>query len=641
VGTLDSFIANQDRRARFSVRPRPLRALPPVAGLLAGAAEVDITPPPGMPKAGYSKNAHDGDGFRTRLRARVVHLRAGTTSIAIVQCDLLGGSAVVQHLVADAIADRTDIPLAGLMIGATHTHAGPGQFLGNNFYNRFASNRPGFDPAWTQFLVDRIADACIRAYEQRMPARLAIGTTELRGLTRNRSLDPYVQNDTVTDKRQDPQRKFVSVNPELHVLRVDSAAGDPIAATVVFSVHGTGISHHTLEYNADVWAYIIDALARRVGSGPVLGAIEGTHADVAPAIRPGLAGHLEAKRIGHGIGACAADLYDALSPKLSDDIALGCGFREVDLAVDRTITNADGTRVTLPRRPAAGAALVAGATENTTPVISKLPPFRPGMPKPRWGRNDEHAQKWVIGSRWGQPLVIPLEHFPHVIPFQVLRIGAHTIVGLPYEVTTESGRRIASEVGNENVPDTKVIVSSVANEYTGYVTTPEEYTRQFYEGGHTIYGPNTLAFLAAHSARLARDVEANTNVSDPLTERTFDVKAKRYLAAPTHETVERRFATAARFTDPTRTEDAFWEIEWLDAAPGDLTWHEPLVHVVDEAGTTVADDQRGALDVTYLGVTNAGHRYRTRWYDPAFGPAHRFVLAANAGRPQLTSPPFD
>jgi neutral ceramidase len=631
VGVLDAFLDGRARRAQFAVRPRAVAALPPVDGLLAGAAEVDITPPPGMPKAGYSKNAHDGDGFRTRLRARVVHLRAGTASLAIVQCDLLGGSAVVQHLVADAIADRTDIPLAGLMIGATHTHAGPGQFLGTNFYNRFASNRPGFDPAWTQFLVDRISDACIRAYETRVPAQLALGTTEVRGLTRNRSLDPYVHNDTVDDKRQDPQRKFVSVNPELHLLRVDGAAGDPIAATVVFSVHGTGISFHTREYNADVWAYIVDAMANRLDARTVIGTIEGTHADVAPAIRPGLAGHIEAKRIGHGIGARAADLYDTLGDRLTSAVELGCGFREVDLATEREIDS-----VKLPRRPAVGAALVAGATENTTPVISLLPPFRPGMPKPAWGRTDEHAQKWVIGSRWGQPLVVPLAHFPHVIPVQVLRVGAHTIVGLPFEVTTESGRRIAATVG-----DGKVIVSSVANEYTGYVTTPEEYARQYYEGGHTLYGPNTLAFLAAHSARLARDVAAGSVVSDPVPERSFDVKVRQYYAAPTHEPVTRRFLTAARFTDPTKTEDAFWEIEWLDVAPGDLAWHEPLVSIVDEAGATVADDQRGRIDVTYLGVTSGGHRYRTRWYDPAFGPAHRFVLAANAGQPQLASPPFD
>src|SRR4051794_8515127 len=93
------------KRARFSVHPASPAALPNVDALLAGAVAVDITPPPGMPKAGYSANAHSGSGFRTRLRAHVLHLRSATSSIALVQCDLLGGSAVLQHLVARAVAE--------------------------------------------------------------------------------------------------------------------------------------------------------------------------------------------------------------------------------------------------------------------------------------------------------------------------------------------------------------------------------------------------------------------------------------------------------------------------------------------------------------------------------------------------------
>ena len=46
------------------------------------------------------------------------------------------------------------------------------------------------------------------------------------GLTRNRSHDPYVHNRTVTDKRRDPQRKWVAVNPVLHLLRVDRLGPD-------------------------------------------------------------------------------------------------------------------------------------------------------------------------------------------------------------------------------------------------------------------------------------------------------------------------------------------------------------------------------------------------------------------------------
>src|SRR5918997_5417283 len=114
-----------DRRARFRLpTPATTGPLPRIESLLAGAVDVDITPPPGLPKAGYSRNAHTGVGFRSRLRARVLHLRGGARSIALVQCDLLGGSAIVQRLVARAIAEATDIPAAGVSIGATHTHGG-------------------------------------------------------------------------------------------------------------------------------------------------------------------------------------------------------------------------------------------------------------------------------------------------------------------------------------------------------------------------------------------------------------------------------------------------------------------------------------------------------------------------------------
>ena len=61
--------------------------------LLAGAAKADITPPPGMPKGGYSTWAKYSKGFRTRLYARVLYVKPKVgRSVAIVQCDLLTGS---------------------------------------------------------------------------------------------------------------------------------------------------------------------------------------------------------------------------------------------------------------------------------------------------------------------------------------------------------------------------------------------------------------------------------------------------------------------------------------------------------------------------------------------------------------------
>jgi neutral ceramidase len=580
--------------------------------------------------------------------------------LAIVQCDLLGGSSVVQHLVARAVEERTDVPLAGLMIGATHTHAGPGQFLGTNFYNRFASNRSGFDPAWTAFLVERISDAVESAVATRRPARMAVGTTEVWGLTRNRSLLPHVNNDDVADKRTEPQRKFVSINPELHLVRVDAKAPDggqePLAAMVVFSVHGTGISVRARDYNADLWAYLVGELGhriqRRTGARPVVGAIEGTHADIAPALRPGTAGHLEAQRLGQAIGAEAADLYDRLEGRLTDDVQLGVGLREVDLGHDRSIA---GT--TLPRRPAVGAALVAGAYEHTTPVVHKIPPFAAGHPKRRLARGP-HGRKWVIGSRFLQPLVLPLRDFPRVLPVQVIRLADVMLVGLPFEVTTESGRRIARSVADASGPDggiDRVVVSSVANEYSGYVATAEEYELQYYEGGHTLYGPRTQAFLAGHAASLTGGVVRHGSVQEGPSERTWDLRVHRYLPRPEPSDVVRQAVGVPTFTDPTREQEGSWRFEWLDVAPGNLDWHEPMVVVEQSDGSDrwepathhgrPVDDQGWALGVVHLGAVDKGpvHRYAVDWHDPAFraGRQHRFVVLENSGRPVLHSPAFD
>ena len=662
------------RRVRFTVRPRSAPELPEIDGLLAGAALVDITPPPGLPKAGYSANAHTGNGFHTRLRAAITHLRSGRSSLALVQLDLLGGSPILQHLVAEAVADETDIPLAGIWMGATHTHAGPGQFLGSDFYNQHASNKAGFDPAWTQFLVDRIAGGIIDAYRTRGPARAAFGTCEVWGLTRNRSHDPHTHNRTVTDKRQDPQRKWVTVNPELHLLRVDRVVGEstePLAAAVVFSIHGTGISMKAKEYNADLWAYLKGELDDRIeasaGSRAVVGAMEGTHADVAPALRPSLAGHREARRIGTGIGAEAFELYRSLGTSLTDRVPLDVGLREIDLDRTRTV---DG--IALPDRPAVGAALVAGATENLTPVINRIPPFRAGTPK-RWGAHNPQAEKWVIGSRWLQPIVLPKRGFPRVLPLQVVRVADRVLVGLPFETTVESGRRVAAAVvdalsgAGQSAAAPTVVVSSVVNDYWGYVATAEEYARQFYEGGHTLYGPNTQGFVAAHAARLATATVGASVFADVCGQRSWDLAGRRFLPAPTSARSpgspgpDRAFERAARFTDPTATTDGFWEQTWIDVTPADLQWHEPLVRVEasDDDGRTWAmaldhgrrvDDQGWSLAVTHLGEVAEGsptgtarHRYRVRWYEPVLrvGRRHRFVLAANAARPEVNGAPFD
>ena len=88
------------------------------------------------------------------------------------------------------------------------------------------------------------------------------------------------------------------------------------------------------------------------------------------------------------------------------------------------------------------------------------------------------------------------------VPVQVFRVGRALIVSIPAEVSTHAGRRLArvarlaaseAEASTSDDSEWEVIVNGLANGYAGYVTTPEEYAAQMYEGASTLYGPNTLA----------------------------------------------------------------------------------------------------------------------------------------------------
>jgi len=638
----DASITAKRFRIAYPAVPEP--ELPHVDGLLAGAAEVDLTPPPGMPKAGHSKNAQDGTGFRTRLKVRVVHLRQGTSSVALIALDLLAGSALLQQAIAKAVAD-TDVPLSGIFLAATHTHAGPGQYSGSAFYNDWASNRPGFDPEYAAFLVTRISDAVRDAVSGRRPATAAIGSTEVWGLTRNRSLGAFVRNDAVTDRRVEDHRKYAAIDPRLHLLRVDDADG-PLASFGWFSIHGTGISHHDPSYNADVWSYVNGELAHQVaqstGRRPISAAVVGSHGDMTPAVRPGMLVFPEAERVGRGIGAAAASLHASLGETLSARFPVAARLEQVDLATDPVV---DGIGLASPR---IGWAKTAGAAENTTFLLHLLPPFKAGFPKRR--PKGPHAEKRIAGTELLHPVLVGRpDEFPRVLPVHLVRLGDRAVVGLPFETTVEAGRRIGAAVVASGLPVSGAFVSSLVNDHCDYLTTPEEYTAQHYEGASTLFGPQQQAWVAGLARQVADDLAAGSPAVP--VDRSFDFGLHRYLPAPTGDTAERVPGTV-RFVESTPSEDAFWELTWTDVAPGDLHWHESLVRVEVEHDSRwspasydgrLVDDQGWRVGITYLGAKHGRHTYAARWYAPPLGRPlrHRFVLVANAGQPEVAGPAFD
>lgn len=99
--------------------------------------------------------------------------------------------------------------------------------------------------------------------------------------------------------------------------------------------------------------------------------------------------------------------------------------------------------------------------------------------------------RWMDACRRaGLPMDRPL--VPCVLPAHVLQLGQVVLGAVAGKPTSEAGARIVAALA-PCVPEAHtVLLVGYANAYAGYVATPEEYSMQRYEGGHTLFGPCTL-----------------------------------------------------------------------------------------------------------------------------------------------------
>lgn len=111
---------------------------------------------------------------------------------------------------------------------------------------------------------------------------------------------------------------------------------------------------------------------------------------------------------------------------------------------------------------------------------------------------------------------LPYQWQPKIVSTQVAVIGGVVIAGVPGEFTTMSGRRLREAIkkvmSGASDDETSVIVAGLCNTYSDYITTPEEYQIQRYEGASTIYGPHTLTIYLKHYQELVQAAIQNKPV---------------------------------------------------------------------------------------------------------------------------------
>ncbi|HVN64974.1 MAG TPA: neutral/alkaline non-lysosomal ceramidase N-terminal domain-containing protein [Candidatus Binataceae bacterium] len=650
--------------SKLTVTRRSLPVPPPSDGFVAGVGKVDITPPPGVPLWGYSRAGSSvGAGFRTRLYARAIYLQdARGERIVIVQCDLGGMSALLHHTVARMIEQETGVADDRLMIAATHTHSGVGGFFGVPIYDDFGGEKVGFDPKALDFMAPRIAKAIKTAYSSRQPAKIATGQTQVFGLSRNRSIEGFVNNRTLTDQIETPVRmgpEYEGVDHTLTMIRIDRVAGGktvPIGAFTNFAVHGTVVPSENDLYSADVMAGAERTLEWRIAADAVSSADDvvnlftnANEGDVEAAYTT--QGFPEAHRIGIALGNQMVQLYEHLAAKLTNQVTLSRNYEELKPSVASKSAEAQVCMGSIGFPVLGGAQGGRSGLYYFGRTFKFFPSYAGARRKVPQGC---HGHK--IPAFWGlQSIFFGSSKLPDDLPVQIFRINELLLIALPGEFTTEMGRRIkaaakaAAKSFDASVGSAAIV--GLASQYSSYYTTPEEYDIQNYEGGSTLYGRTSGPWMQSRVEALIKQMGDSSFEVEYPTEWTYTTGwVRNWYKSPTGEQIT-QVARSVKI-DPAARTVAF---SWYGLSAGDVMFDQSLVRLETlgaggewqalAVGGVPVDDRGLDIEVRIFprGWLNSspGAEWRATWYvnDPPSGSI-RFAILPRRNTPPLYSAPF-
>lgn len=656
---------------------------PAAAVFRAGLGRADITPPAQVGLGGNGPEGAKANGQRQRLYARALVLEdARGSRLAIVVADLPLSSALLHRRVAGLIEPQTRIGVDRLIISATHTHSGPGHYFEAKVYNEEGSSVVGFDPVMLDSLARRIQGAVEAAVADLRRAHVVWGSRNVWGFTRIRSLPAMIRNlpqpQALPDAPTGLLPEYRLVDPEMSMLRIDqwdAAAGAfrPAGAFTIFAMHGTGNASGTELLDGDIHGLVARRLERHIdslthpGQWPFVPRsvhlfANGTEGDVSPAWTPQsrcntptltplplldgpftpflwqwkpntpthLAACIHAARqgvelIGEGVGRAAVALYDSLQPASADGWELSRAFTTLPLQ--------DTVRVRgICPTPAIGMSALVGAADahtrmNGWRILGALPVgLEEGPNSPNPNTPGCHAQKHTLLDVLLGSFPVPLiaGGFPSHAQLTVFRIGNRIVGTLPAEVTTTAGRRMRtamlSAARSSGIAVDAALIVGLTNGYLEYITTAEEYTAQYYEGGSTLYGPGEAAMFGRELAALVTELSANT---------VLPADRLPFSAAPgkPHTILKQRkpgqHGATPVVATPTCSGDSLYAHfsygavqDWADSTGTAGT--EPRVAVLSGAAVVAWDDD-AAIELHLRSLKAYPARWELRWAVPAAG----------------------
>ena len=414
-----------------------------------GVAVRDITPPPGLPMAGFVARPGPATGTHDPLTVRA--LAVGGTALAVVDVVALSPET------SRRIRVRAKLPDGNIVLTCLHNHGGPvstPEGLGD-----------GADPVWLAAMEEACVAALDEAVASQRPATLALAEAPDPGVARN---------------RRHPDRP---AGTSLQVVAAMADDGAPIAHLVTYGCHPV-----VLGADNRLWTADYPGVLRRH--------LEERHPGTVAIFATGCCGDLNTGHTAHGSITTAANPLrtfaeaERIGRLLADTAA---GTRPAPLGDLRVVAARDAVvDMPLARNEPTSPAVLAAAWEAERPTAA---PGRAAL-----------LESWIA---WAKGLALqPAGSMPARVA--VLRWGPLTIATLPGEIFSQTGadlrRTIEMETGGP------AIVLAYADECRGYVPPVSEYPHGGYEvaeahryyGARAAYAPGGAERLADAALQLAR-----------------------------------------------------------------------------------------------------------------------------------------
>lgn len=467
---------------------------------------------------GYGKSDQRTAGIHQRLRSRAFVFRDdsqdGDARLLLIVAELPLPMQNVNEEVLRRLADLYGDTYSeqNTLITATHTHAGPGGYCGYLLYNLTTS---GFRPATFAAIVDGIVESVEHAHADVAPAEVPLSHGELYGASINRSPSAFDRNPPA-DKAFFPKR----VDPHTTLVRIDRGEAT-VGVIHFFATHGTSMTNRNHLISGDNKGFAAYHWERTVGGADYLAGqpdfiaafAQTNPGDMSPNVDGPLSPEAPPDREFDNTRRTGLCQFEDAFTQLSGATPIGAGidarFTYVDLGsvLVRGEYTPDGEE-RRTGRPMFGAGAMAGTDEGPG-----FHGFRQGR-NPFWDRLSRAMYRLARPTAAAQapkgivmPARLPNRIHPFVqeiVPVQLVRIGRLYLIGIPGEPTIVAGlrlRRMVASIVGADLAD--VLCVGYTNAYIHYVTTPEEYLEQRYEGGSTLFGRWELCALMQTVAELA------------------------------------------------------------------------------------------------------------------------------------------